>query len=85
MSAPEEKVILVVVPPMGEQKKTVTQLNAWLVKVGSQVKEGDDFAELVTDKAAFILPAPSSGVVMKLCVKEGAEVKEGDVLAELES
>jgi pyruvate/2-oxoglutarate dehydrogenase complex dihydrolipoamide acyltransferase (E2) component len=75
---------IVCVPPLGEQKKTVTQLNAWLVQVGTQVKEGDDLAELVTDKAAFTLPAPQGGVVVKLCVKEGAEVKEGDILAELE-
>ncbi len=72
------------VPPMGEQKKTETTLNAWYVKVGQRVNEGDDLAELVTDKAAFNLPAPEAGTITKLCIKEGVVVKEGDVLAELE-
>ena len=75
---------LIRVPPLGEQKKTETMLNTWCVKVGQHVNEGDDLAELVTDKAAFNMPAPEAGTIVKLCVKEGVVVKEGDVLAELE-
>ncbi|HYF51296.1 MAG TPA: lipoyl domain-containing protein [Planctomycetota bacterium] len=72
------------VPPLGEQKETETQLNSWLVKVGQQVRKGDDLAELVTDKAAFNLPAPENGTVVRLLVKEGATVQPGDKLVELE-
>jgi len=72
------------VPPLGEQKETETQLNSWLVAVGQQVKKGDDLAELVTDKAAFNLPAPENGKIVRLLVKEGATVQPGDKLVELE-
>jgi pyruvate/2-oxoglutarate dehydrogenase complex dihydrolipoamide acyltransferase (E2) component len=76
--------MLITVPPMGEQKQTETLLNTWYVQPGAQVKEGDDLAELVTDKAAFNLPAPASGTVVKLLVPEGQNVKEGQALAEME-
>lgn len=72
------------VPPLGEQKQTETLLNFWFVEEGQAVAEGDDLAELVTDKAAFNLPAPAAGKVVKLLVRTGATVKPGDVLAELE-
>lgn len=77
--------MLITVPPMGEQKDTETLLNAWYVQPGAQVKEGDDLAELVTDKAAFNLPAPVGGRVVKLLVPEGQAVKEGQALVELET
>ena len=76
--------MLITVPPMGEQKQTDTLLNTWYVTPGAKVKEGDDLAELVTDKAAFNLPAPASGRVLKLLVPEGQTVKEGQALAEME-
>jgi pyruvate/2-oxoglutarate dehydrogenase complex dihydrolipoamide acyltransferase (E2) component len=77
--------IVVRVPDMGERKKTDTVLNAWLVKVGAQVQAGDDLAELVTDKATFLLPAPVAGRVHGLLLPEGASVKAGDALAEIET
>lgn len=76
--------MLITVPPMGEQKQTETLLNTWYVQPGAQVKEGDDLAELVTDKAAFNLPSPASGKVLRLLVPEGQAVKEGQALAEME-
>jgi len=75
---------VVAVPPLGEQKKTETLLNFWYVEEGEEVQEGDDLAELVTDKAAFNLPAPKQGKVARILIKEGATVKEGDGLVELE-
>jgi pyruvate/2-oxoglutarate dehydrogenase complex dihydrolipoamide acyltransferase (E2) component len=76
--------MLITVPPMGEQKRTETLLNTWYVTPGVQVKEGEDLVELVTDKAAFNLPAPASGRVLKLLVPEGQTVKEGQALMEME-
>jgi len=76
--------MLITVPPLGEQKQTETLLNTWYVRPGADVKEGDDLAELVTDKAAFTLPAPAAGRVGKLLAVEGETVKEGQALAELE-
>jgi pyruvate dehydrogenase E2 component (dihydrolipoamide acetyltransferase) len=73
------------VPPLGEQKQTETLLNAWFVTAGQTVKVGDDIAELVTDKAAFNLPASEAGRIVKLLVTEGAKIKPGDKLAEFET
>ena len=72
------------VPPLGEQKATETLLNTWYVKVGQQVQAGDDLAELVTDKAAFNMPATEAGRIASILVKEGAKIKPGDRLAEIE-
>jgi pyruvate/2-oxoglutarate dehydrogenase complex dihydrolipoamide acyltransferase (E2) component len=77
--------MLITVPSFGEQKQTETLLNTWYVQPGAQVNEGDDLAELVTDKAAFNLPSPASGTILKLLVTEGGTVKEGQALAELEA
>jgi pyruvate/2-oxoglutarate dehydrogenase complex dihydrolipoamide acyltransferase (E2) component len=75
----------IVVPPLGEQKQTETLLNSWYVGIGQNVKPGDDIAELVTDKAAFNLPAPVGGKVVKLLVKEGDKVQSGESLVEIET
>ena len=72
------------VPPLGEQKQTETLLNFWYVEEGQSFKAGEDVAELVTDKAAFNLPASVSGKVLRILVKEGATVKPGQQLAEIE-
>ena len=72
------------VPPLGEQKQTETLINSWHVQVGQIVKRGDDLVELVTDKAAFNLPAPEAGRIVKILVKEGVTIKEGDRLVEIE-
>ena len=73
------------VPPLGEQKQTEILLNVWYVDPGQDVKAGDDLAELVTDKAAFNLPAPAAGRVVRLLVAEGAKLRAGDNLLELET
>ena len=77
--------LTVSVPPLGEQKQTETLVNFWYVAEGESVQAGDDLAELVTDKAAFNLPAPEAGKVVKILVQEGTKVKAGDSLVELET
>jgi pyruvate/2-oxoglutarate dehydrogenase complex dihydrolipoamide acyltransferase (E2) component len=73
------------VPQLGEQKQTETLLNLWYVELGQTVKIGDDLVELVTDKAAFNLPAPETGRIVKILVEEGAKVEPGDKLLEIET
>ncbi|HLX60985.1 MAG TPA: lipoyl domain-containing protein [Planctomycetota bacterium] len=73
------------VPPLGEQKQTETLLNFWYVEEGKAFQSGDDIAELVTDKAAFNLPAPEPGRLVRILVKEGAKVAQGQSIAEYES
>ena len=72
-----------VLPELGEGivKATVA---FWHCKVGDQVQEGDDVVELVTDKATFNVPAPSSGVIKKVLFKEGQDALIGEVLAVIE-
>ncbi|MEI6234290.1 MAG: lipoyl domain-containing protein [Planctomycetota bacterium] len=73
------------VPPLGEQKQTETLLNFWYAEAGLAVKAGDDLAELVTDKAAFNLPAPEAGRIVRILVNEGETVVQGQKLAEYET
>lgn len=75
----------IAVPPLGEKKQTETLVNFWYVSEGERFKAGDDLAELVTDKAAFNLPAAEAGRVVKILQQEGAKVKEGDGLLEIET
>lgn len=73
------------VPPLGEQKQTQTLLNFWYVEEGKAFQIGDDLAELVTDKAAFNMPANEAGKIVRILVKEGATVVPGQKLAEFET
>lgn len=75
----------ITVPPLGEQKQTETLLNFWYVDEGKSFNAGDDIAELVTDKAAFNLPAAEPGKLSRILVKEGEKVTAGQVLAEFET
>lgn len=75
----------IVVPPLGEQKQTETLLNFWYVEAGKSFKADEDLAELVTDKAAFNLPAAEAGTIVRILIKEGEKVLPGQLLAEFES
>ena len=69
-------------PDLGEETKdTETLVNCWYAGEGDSVEAGDDLAELVTDKAAFCVPAPVSGIVLRIEKPAGARVKAGDLLA----
>ena len=70
----------VILPELGEgiEKAIVAH---WHTAVGQQVAKDDDVVELVTDKAAFSVPACTSGVVKEIRVLEGQEVNIGETLA----
>ena len=53
--------------------------------MGQKVKEGEDFVEMVTDKATFNVPSPATGVVKELKFDEDDVVRVGDVIAILET
>jgi len=74
----------ITMPPMGERKATETLVNFWYVAEGEAFKVGDDLAELVTDKAAFNLPAEVDGKLVQILKQVGAKVHAGDLLAEIE-
>ena len=75
-----EKVIL---PALGDGIEKAI-IACWHVKVGDQVKADDDIVELVTDKAAFNVPAGTNGVVKQILVGEGKEASIGSNLAFIE-
>ena len=64
-------------------EKTVVTL--WHVKEGDRVEKEQDIAEVVTDKATFDLPAPCSGILIKINKAEGEKVVPGDILAQIEA
>jgi pyruvate dehydrogenase E2 component (dihydrolipoamide acetyltransferase) len=73
-----------VLPDLGEDAGDEAEVSFWYVEQGETVVEGQDMVEMVTDKAAFTVPAPADGTVKEIRAKEGDKVKVGDVMAVLE-
>src|SRR3990172_8148617 len=70
----------VIMPQLGESVVEGT-LSRWLKKEGDPVTEFEPLMEVNTDKVDTEIPAPVSGVVLKLYVKEGTTVKAGTLVA----
>jgi len=73
----------VILPELGEGIEGAN-VTFWYFKEGDTVKEKDDLVELATDKAAFNLPSPCSGVLTQILLKEGDTVKVGEALATID-
>ena len=73
----------VTLPELGEGIEGAT-ITFWHYKQGDTVKEKEDLVELATDKAAFNLPSPCSGILTKIMFNEGDVVKVGCVLATID-
>jgi 2-oxoglutarate dehydrogenase E2 component (dihydrolipoamide succinyltransferase) len=71
-------------PDLGDDAASEATVSYWLVEEGDEVSESDDLVEMTTDKAAFSIPAPKSGVLLEKLVEEGEDVNVGDVLCILE-
>ncbi|MHC5034509.1 MAG: lipoyl domain-containing protein [Planctomycetota bacterium] len=71
-------------PPMGDDAPDEAEVSFWYVEEGETVEEGQDMVEMVTDKAAFTVPAPASGTVRTITAAEGTKVRTGQVMAILE-
>lgn len=73
-------------PSLGEERDAVTGgiVSYWLADEGVLLEEGDDLIELTTDKAAFVMPCPMSGILLEKRVDEGDEVSVGNVLCIVE-
>lgn len=65
-------------PDIGEGITEGT-LTKWLVKVGDQVTEGQDLAEIETDKMTTNLPSAATGTVHELLVPEYGTLEVGKV------
>jgi len=71
-------------PDLGEEAADEATVSYWLVEEGDEISESDDLVEMTTDKAAFSVPSPKSGVLLEKLVEEGDDVSVGDVLCILE-
>jgi 2-oxoisovalerate dehydrogenase E2 component (dihydrolipoyl transacylase) len=70
----------VLVPLLGEGVEEVT-VTKWLKQEGDSISELEPLLEVNTDKVDTEIPAPSSGVVLKIALGEGTVAKVGEVLA----
>jgi len=70
----------VLVPSLGEGVEEVT-VTKWLKQEGDSIDELEPLLEVNTDKVDTEIPAPSSGVVLKIQMEEGKVAKVGEVLA----
>ena len=70
----------VLVPLLGEGVEEVT-VTKWLKQVGDSINELEPLLEVNTDKVDTEIPAPASGVILKIERQEGTVAKVGEVLA----
>ena len=71
-------------PPLGDDAPEEAEVSFWYVNEGEELEEGQDMVEMVTDKAAFTVPAPVSGKIASILTGEGDKVKAGEVMAIVE-
>lgn len=70
-------------PDVGEGV-TEAEIVAWHVKAGDRVREDDNLADVMTDKATVEMTSPVDGTVMAVNGAVGAMAPVGSVLVELE-
>ena len=63
----------IMIPELGDDVETV-KIVEWLVKAGDSVSKGDSIAIIETEKVAFEVEAPESGVIEKFMYPEGKKV-----------
>ena len=72
----------VIMPRLGESVVEGT-VGHWMVQEGQQVKEYEPLLAVTTDKVDTEIPAPASGVLLRVYVHEGQTVAAGTLLAEI--
>ena len=70
----------VLVPRLGEGVDEVT-VTKWLKQVGDSINELEPLLEVNTDKVDTEIPAPASGVILRIDMQEGQVGKVGELLA----
>lgn len=80
----EQTLVRVTLPEMGESV-TEGSIVEWKKSPGDFVAEGDALVEVTTDKVDVEVPAPASGVVVKILAREGEAVPVGAALAEIDT
>ena len=71
-------------PSLGDDAGDEAQVSFVHVAPGDTVAEGAGLIEMVTDKAAFDVPSPKTGKIIKVLVGEGDTIKVGAPICEME-
>ncbi|MCE9552249.1 MAG: 2-oxoglutarate dehydrogenase complex dihydrolipoyllysine-residue succinyltransferase [Planctomycetes bacterium] len=74
----------VTVPEFGESIHDV-RLIRWFKKEGDQVRQDEDLAEIESEKATIVLPAPQAGRLAQILVSGGEDAKVGQVIGRIEA
>src|SRR6185437_16145410 len=61
------------------------EIVAWHVKVGDEIREDQQIADMMTDKATVEMESPVAGKVLELAGEVGDQVPIGSVLAVIET
>ena len=69
-------------PDLGDTDRI--ELIKWYTEIGDEIEEGQEILELVTDKAAFPVEAPMSGILSEIRVLAGSIVQKYEVLGAME-
>src|SRR5512142_3411577 len=77
-------IIEIKVPQLSESVTEATLLT-WQKKVGEAVQEGENLIDVETDKVVLELPAPKSGVLVKIIRQDGEKVGSNEVIAMLDT
>lgn len=72
-------------PDLGEDAAEEATVSYWLVEEGDAVIEGEDLVEMTTDKAAFSVPSPKTGILREKLVEDGDDVTVGEVICLIET
>ncbi|HET7119711.1 MAG TPA: lipoyl domain-containing protein [Solirubrobacterales bacterium] len=73
----------VILPKWGQNMVEAT-VAEWHKQVGDSVAEGEEIAEISTDKLDSALEAPATGTLAEIVVAAGEDAEVGDVLAYIE-
>jgi 2-oxoglutarate dehydrogenase E2 component (dihydrolipoamide succinyltransferase) len=77
-------IIEVKVPQLSESVAEAT-LAAWHVQEGDAVARDQNLIDIETDKVVLELPAPDSGVIVKIMKNAGESVVAGEVIAQIDT
>lgn len=80
-------IIEVQLPSLGDEDDAVQggRVSALLAEPGNMLEVDGDLLEIITDKAAFVVPSPAQGALVEWRVAEGELVKVGQVLCLVET
>jgi len=77
-------IIEVKVPQLSESVSEATLLT-WHKKVGEAVTEDENLIDVETDKVVLELPAPQSGVLVKILKGDGEKVGSNELIAQIDT